>query len=123
MRALALVLIVAALAAGSVVDSSRGTAAPARATAAADVFQGLGTWIDVYDTALYRTPNVVASRLAARKVATAWIEAPARLRVVDLDDSISAPPTARYRRPKTHSRGSRFPVFRTLWAWDSSSRS
>jgi hypothetical protein len=74
MSALALAVIVAALAAGSVVDSSRGTAAPARATAAADVFQGLGTWIDVYDTALYRTPNVVASRLAARKVATAWIE-------------------------------------------------
>lgn len=38
------------------------------------MFQGLGTWIDVYDTALYRTPNAVASRLAARGVETAWIE-------------------------------------------------
>ncbi len=45
-----------------------------RAAASAEVFQGLGTWIDVYDTALYSTPNAVASRLAARGVQTAWIE-------------------------------------------------
>jgi hypothetical protein len=38
------------------------------------VFGGLGTWIDVYDTALYRDPEGLARRLAARKVATAWIE-------------------------------------------------
>ena len=38
------------------------------------MFQGLGTWIDVYDTALYATPNAVAARLAARGVRTAWIE-------------------------------------------------
>jgi hypothetical protein len=54
--------------------SSQGAAAPGRTAAAADVFQGLGTWIDVYDTALYATPNPVASRLAARGVRTAWIE-------------------------------------------------
>ncbi|HEY7344354.1 MAG TPA: hypothetical protein VH620_02255 [Gaiella sp.] len=74
MRVLVVVVTLAALAAGSVVGSSEGRTAPARATAAADVFGGLGTWIDVYDTALYRTPNVVASRLATRGVATAWIE-------------------------------------------------
>ena len=34
--------------------------------AGAEVFEGLGTWIDIYDTALYRTPDVVAGRLAAR---------------------------------------------------------
>jgi hypothetical protein len=38
------------------------------------VFQGLGTWIDVYDTALYASPTTLASRLAARGVRTAWIE-------------------------------------------------
>jgi hypothetical protein len=38
------------------------------------VFQGLGPWIDVYDTTLYRSPDAVAARLAARGVRTAWIE-------------------------------------------------
>ncbi|MCZ7587849.1 MAG: hypothetical protein M5U27_03085 [Gaiella sp.] len=57
-------------------DAPRGTAALERgaATGAAEVFGGLGTWIDVYDTGLYRTPSLVASRLAARGVRTAWIE-------------------------------------------------
>jgi hypothetical protein len=43
-------------------------------TAAADVFLGLGTWIDVYDTKLYAAPDAVASRLTARGVRTAWVE-------------------------------------------------
>jgi hypothetical protein len=74
-RLAALAILAAGLAAGSAcVDSTQGQATPARATAAADVFQGLGTWIDVYDTALYATPGAVASRLAARRVRTAWIE-------------------------------------------------
>ena len=73
MRVLALAVLVAALAAGSAVESPGGRAAPAR-PAAAEVFQGFGTWLDVYDTNLYRTPNAVASRLAARGVGTAWIE-------------------------------------------------
>jgi hypothetical protein len=42
--------------------------------AGVEVFEGLGTWIDVYDTALYASPAAVASRLAARNVRTAWIE-------------------------------------------------
>ena len=74
MRVLALAVLAAALAAGVAVESPGGRAAPARATAAAEVFQGLGTWLDVYDTKLYRTPNLLASRLAARGVAAAWIE-------------------------------------------------
>ena len=73
MRLAALVIVVAALGAGVAhVDSTRAT--PARATAATDVFQGLGTWIDIYDTAVYATPNALAARLAARGVRTAWIE-------------------------------------------------
>jgi hypothetical protein len=75
MRLTALVVLLAALAFGAAcVGSVPGRAASERATAAADVFSGLGTWIDVYDTPLYRTPNAVASRLAARGVRTAWIE-------------------------------------------------
>ena len=73
MRALALALVAAALAAGIAVMAPGGGAAPAQ-PASADVFQGLGTWIDVYDTAVYATPNALAARLAARGVRTAWIE-------------------------------------------------
>ena len=76
MRALALVLVAAAIAGGVAWMGPPGRAAPGRTSlaAAADVFQGLGTWLDVYDAKLYRTPNLVASRLAARGVATVWIE-------------------------------------------------
>lgn len=74
MRVLALAVVVAALVAGSAVESPGGRAAPALSAPSADVFRGLGTWVDVYDTTLYRTPNLVASRLAARGVTTAWIE-------------------------------------------------
>ena len=75
MRLALLAILVAASTAGiAFVESTPGRAAPARATAAADVFQGLGTWIDVYDTAVYATPNALAARLATRGVRTAWIE-------------------------------------------------
>ena len=71
MRLLALAAAVAALVACT--DRSEGLAAPAR-LAGTEVFGGLGTWIDIYDTALYTSPNAVAGRLAARGVRTAWIE-------------------------------------------------
>jgi hypothetical protein len=75
MRALALAVVASALTVGiACVDSTQGLAAPTRSAAPAEVFQGLGTWIDVYDTGLYATPNAVAARLAARGVRTAWIE-------------------------------------------------
>jgi len=70
-RILAVAAVLAALVAGAV--TTRGVAAPER-RAGVEVFQGLGTWIDVYDTALYRTPDAVANRLVARGVRTAWIE-------------------------------------------------
>jgi hypothetical protein len=69
--------LVAIVAVAAFVVASGG-ATLARATteqrAAVEVFGGLGTWIDVYDTKLYASPNVVAGRLAARGVRTAWIE-------------------------------------------------
>lgn len=77
MRVLALVVLAAALAVAVATDSNQGRAAArglSGRAASPEVFQGLGTWLDVYDTKLYRTPNLVASRLAARGVATAWIE-------------------------------------------------
>jgi len=74
MRLVALAVLASALALGiACVDSTQSRAAPER-RAGAEVFQGLGTWIDVYDTALYRTPDAVGARLAARGVQTAWIE-------------------------------------------------
>jgi hypothetical protein len=73
MRATALALIAAALVASIAVMSPGGRAA-SEAPAEAAVFQGLGTWSDVYDTALYASPNALAARLATRGVRTAWIE-------------------------------------------------
>lgn len=68
----ALVALLVAVAVACV-DSTQGHAGRARSSGA-EVFQGLGTWIDVYDTTLYTSPSAVAGRLAARGVRTAWIE-------------------------------------------------
>ena len=70
-RTLVAALLLAALVA--CVESTQAPTAAAR-PAGADVFQGLGTWFDVYDTALYTSPTAVAGRLAAHGVRTAWIE-------------------------------------------------
>ncbi len=70
-RTLAAALVVAVLVACA--ESTHAPTAAAR-PAGAEVFQGLGTWLDVYDTALYNAPTAVAGRLAARGVRTAWIE-------------------------------------------------
>ena len=85
MRILAVAAVIAALVAGSV--TTRGDAAPER-RAGVEVFQGLGTWIDVYDTALYRTPDAVANRLVARGVRTAWIETANDRSVGDIVDPV-----------------------------------
>jgi hypothetical protein len=57
-----------------VVLSVAASAAPAADKADASVFGGLGTWIDIYDRALYAAPDRTAQRIAARKVRTVWIE-------------------------------------------------
>jgi hypothetical protein len=66
---------------------SQGQAAPER-RAGVEVFQGLGTWIDIYDTTLYRTPDAVAGRLAARGVRTAWVETANDRSAVDVVDPV-----------------------------------
>lgn len=40
----------------------------------ADVFAGLGTWVDIYDAPAYRSPVATASKIAARGVRTAYVE-------------------------------------------------
>jgi hypothetical protein len=73
MRPLTLLVAVLATVVIACGDSPQARTAPARA-AGAEVFQGLGTWIDVYDTALYRSPTLVAARMKAHGVSTVWIE-------------------------------------------------
>lgn len=65
----------AALAALLVAAGAGALARPSSAPAAdPSVFGGLGTWIDIYDTALYRAPDALADRLARRGVRTVWLE-------------------------------------------------
>ena len=85
MRIVAVAALIAALVACA--DRSQGIAAPER-RAGVEVFQGLGTWIDIYDTALYRTPDAVAGRLAARGVRTAWVETANDRSTVDVVDPV-----------------------------------
>jgi hypothetical protein len=54
--------------------ASASASAPAAKQADASVFAGLGTWIDIYDGALFAAPERTASRIAARGVKIAWIE-------------------------------------------------
>jgi hypothetical protein len=62
---------VAALGAAALVTSLTARPAPA---ADPSVFSGLGTWLDVYDTGLYRTPKLTADRIARRGIQVVWIE-------------------------------------------------
>jgi hypothetical protein len=68
LRALACAALAVAL--GSVAAA----AAPAADRADASVFGGLGTWVDIYDGAVYAAPERTAQRMAARGVETAWVE-------------------------------------------------
>jgi hypothetical protein len=65
-----LVLALAAAAVGSVGAAST----PAAGTGDASVFGGLGTWVDIYDAAVYATPERAAQRIATRRVQTVWVE-------------------------------------------------
>jgi hypothetical protein len=50
------------------------SAAPAAERADTSVFAGLGTWVDIYDGAVYAAPERTAQRIAARGVRTVWVE-------------------------------------------------
>lgn len=60
--------------AASVVCLAAAASAPAAKRADASVFGGLGTWVDIYDGAVYAAPERAAQRMAARKVQTVWVE-------------------------------------------------
>jgi hypothetical protein len=49
-------------------------AAPAAGSGDPSVFGGLGTWVDIYDGAVYAAPERTAQRMAARDVRTVWVE-------------------------------------------------
>jgi hypothetical protein len=79
-------VLVAALALTLALATAGATTAPASGQADASVFGGLGTWVDIYDTALYASPARTASRMDARGIRTVWIETAnygARTDVVD----------------------------------------
>ena len=57
-----------------VAAASSSATAPEAKGADPSVFGGLGTWIDIYDGALFATPERTAARIAARGVKVAWIE-------------------------------------------------
>jgi len=53
-----------------------GAVSPAPAADRADgsVFAGLGTWVDIYDGAVYAAPERTAQKIASRGVDTVWVE-------------------------------------------------
>ena len=64
-------LVLAAVAATLVLAPIGAQAAP---RADAEVFAGLGTWIDVYDAPAYSRPGATAAKIAARGVRTVYVE-------------------------------------------------
>lgn len=66
--------LVAALAISVAIASAGAASAPAAKGADPSVFGGLGTWVDIYDNAVYAAPEATAARIAARGVTTVWVE-------------------------------------------------
>ena len=62
--------------------------APAAERADASVFGGLGTWVDIYDGAVYAAPERTAQRMAARQVRTVWVETANDGAAVDVVDPV-----------------------------------
>ena len=70
------------------VVSVAAASAPAAQRADASVFGGLGTWVDIYDRAVYAAPERTAQRIAARRVRTVWVETANDGALVDVVDSV-----------------------------------
>jgi hypothetical protein len=66
--------VLAALLAGLLVSAGATHRTPTANSADALVFGGLGTWVDIYDSAVYAAPERTAARIAARGVETVWVE-------------------------------------------------
>lgn len=67
-------VLVAALLIAVVAASAGAAAAPGAREADASVFGGLGTWVDIFDSAVYAAPERTAARIAARGVQVVWAE-------------------------------------------------
>ena len=63
---LLLALAIAVLVAVSPISAAKRADSP--------VFGGLGTWVDIYDRAVYTAPERTAQRMAARRIKTVWVE-------------------------------------------------
>jgi hypothetical protein len=79
MRLAALVL----LAAAALALSSAAGSAP-RKVPAIDVYRGLATWVDIYDTKAWRNPEAAIRGMKARRVRTLFIETANYRQSVDL---------------------------------------
>ena len=66
--------LVIALAVSLIVACTGAASAPAAKQADPSVFGGLGTWVDIYDGAVYAAPESTAARIAGRGVKTVWTE-------------------------------------------------
>jgi hypothetical protein len=53
------------------------------------IFGGLATWVDVYDTGVYRAPEATAARIAARGVRTVFAETANDRSAVDVVDPVA----------------------------------
>jgi hypothetical protein len=63
-----------AVAVAATLCSIGATGSHAAERADSSVFDGLGTWVDIYDGSVYATPERSARRMAAHHVKTVWIE-------------------------------------------------
>ena len=66
-------VLLAALGVATALVTAGAASAPAAETQES-VFGGLGTWVDIYDSAVFAAPDAVATRIAARNVDTVWVE-------------------------------------------------
>ncbi len=66
-------VLLAALGVATALVTAGAASAPAAETQES-VFGGLGTWVDIYDSAVFAAPDAVAARIAARNVDTVWVE-------------------------------------------------
>ncbi|HXG77452.1 MAG TPA: hypothetical protein VNJ53_12875 [Gaiellaceae bacterium] len=66
--------LLAGILSAAVLSAAAAGGAPAGGRQAADVFGGLGTWVDIYDGAVFAAPERTAARIAARGVRTVWVE-------------------------------------------------
>jgi hypothetical protein len=67
-------LPVAAALAVALVTAAGSRGGSARSHAAADVYRGLATWIDVYDAQAFAQPEATAAEIAAHGVQTVYVE-------------------------------------------------